>query len=68
MGEDPKMGQMYPYKCDVCGYQTEVEDVVVDAFFFSQNCKKGKYPTVTCPECNDIMKHKPVFKSPPEGR
>jgi len=45
MGEEPKMGQMYPYECEACGHHDEVEDVVVDAFFFSQNCKKGRYPT-----------------------
>ena len=36
----------------------DVEDVVVDAFFFSQNCKRGKFPTLTCPECNGTMEHK----------
>lgn len=58
MGEESKMGQMYPYECEACGHKDEVEDIVVDAYFFSQNCKKGKYPTLTCPECNGTMKHK----------
>jgi predicted nucleic acid-binding Zn ribbon protein len=67
MGEEPVMGKMYRYECESCGYHDEVEDVVVDAFFFSQNCKRGTYPAITCPECNGTMKHK-AFKSPPGGR
>ena len=63
MGEEPTMGQMYPYECEACGYHDDVEDVVVDAFFFSQNCKKGRLPTLTCPECNGTMKHKDPKKS-----
>jgi len=58
MGEEPTMGKMYSYECEACGYHDEVEDVVVDAFFFSQNCKKGRLPTLTCPECNGTMEYK----------
>lgn len=58
MVEEPTMGKMYHYECKACGYRDDVEDVVVDAFFFSQNCKVGRYPTITCPECNSMMKHK----------
>lgn len=52
------MGKMYCYECEACGYRDDVEDVVVDAFFFSQNCKKERFPTLTCPECNGTMEHK----------
>ena len=58
MGEEPTMGKMYRYECEACGYHDEVEDVVVDAFFFSQNCKEERFPTLTCSECNGTMKHK----------
>jgi predicted nucleic acid-binding Zn ribbon protein len=58
MDEKSKMGQMYRYECESCGYSDEVENVVVDAFFFSQNCRRGQYPTITCPECNGTMKYK----------
>ena len=58
MDEEPTLGKMYRYECEACRYHDEVEDVVVDAFFFSQNCKRGKFPTLTCPECNGTMKHK----------
>ena len=58
MVEEPTMGKMYHYECKACGHHDDVEDVVVDAFFFSQNCKQGKFPTITCPECNGTMKCK----------
>ena len=53
----PSQGQIYSYECGSCGYQDEVEDVVVDAYFFSQNCKRGERPTFTCPECHSTMKY-----------
>ena len=58
MVEEPTMGKMYHYECKACGHCDDVEDVVVDAFFFSQNCKKGKFPSITCPECNGAMECK----------
>ena len=49
--------QWYNYRCVSCNYETQIEDVVVDAYFYSQGCKKGVYPTFTCPECNKRMKY-----------
>ncbi|MBI5148343.1 hypothetical protein HZA33_01560 [Candidatus Pacearchaeota archaeon] len=49
--------QWYKYRCISCVYETQVEDIVVDAYFFSQGCKKGVYPTLTCPKCNEVMKY-----------
>lgn len=54
---NPTSVQEYRYKCSSCGYQEDIEDVVVDAYFFSQGCKKGEYPKFTCPKCNNTMKH-----------
>ena len=48
--------QWYNYKCVSCNYETQVEDIVVDAYFYSQGCEKGVYPTLTCPKCNERMK------------
>ena len=49
--------QWYNYKCVSCSHETEIEDIVVDAYFYSQACKKGVYPTFTCPKCNKRMKY-----------
>lgn len=49
--------QRYRYKCLSCGYEDNIEDVVVDAYFFSQGCKTGEYPKFTCPKCQDTMKY-----------
>lgn len=57
--------QWYNYKCDSCNYETQVEDIVVDAYFYSQGCKKGVYPTLTCPKCNERMKCLGEQKSAP---
>lgn len=48
--------QWYQYKCVSCKNETEVEDIVFDAYFHSQGCKEGESPTLTCPGCNDRMK------------
>jgi len=60
--------QWYNYKCVSCNYETEIEDIVVDAYFYSQGCKKGVYPTFTCPECNNRMKYVGDKKSAPKVR
>lgn len=49
--------QRYKYECPSCGYEDNIEDVVVDAYFFSQGCKTGEYPKFTCPKCQDTMKY-----------
>jgi C4-type Zn-finger protein len=49
--------QKYDYKCSSCGYHDEIEDIVVDAYFFSQGCKRGEYPKLTCPNCHKTMKY-----------
>jgi len=41
--------QWYNYKCVSCNYKTEIEDLVVDAYFYSQGCEKRVYPTFICP-------------------
>ena len=48
--------QWYKYECERCGNREDVEDVVVDAYFYSKGCKVGEYPELTCPECNGSMK------------
>ncbi len=48
--------QWYKYKCERCGNREEVEDIVVDAYFYSKGCKVGEYPELTCPKCNFRMK------------
>jgi DNA-directed RNA polymerase subunit M/transcription elongation factor TFIIS len=49
--------ERYPYECPSCGYHDDIEDIVVDAYFFSQGCKKGEYPKFTCPKCHNTMKY-----------
>lgn len=49
--------QWYNYKCVSCKYETEIEDIVVDAYFYSQGCKTGQYPKFTCPKCHNTMNH-----------
>ena len=49
--------QRYSYKCSSCDYKEDIEDIIVDAFFYSQACKVGVYPEFTCPECNKKMKY-----------
>ena len=44
--------QYYSYKCRLCSHETKIEDIVVDAYFFSQGCKVGEYPKFSCPNCN----------------
>jgi predicted nucleic acid-binding Zn ribbon protein len=48
--------QKYQYKCVCCEDEIEVEDIIFDAYFHSQNCKEGESPILTCPECNAQMK------------
>ena len=52
---EPSNIQRYEYKCPSCGYHDDIEDIVVDAYFFSQGCKTGEYPKFTCPKCQDTM-------------
>jgi predicted nucleic acid-binding Zn ribbon protein len=49
--------QRYRYECSVCGYHDDIEDVVVDAYFYSQGCSLGEYPEFTCPKCHNKMKY-----------
>ena len=60
--------QWYKYKCPSCGAGQDVEDVVVDAYFYSKGCKKGEYPKLTCPKCHDGMECIGSYESAPEGR
>jgi len=45
------------YRWPSCSYHDDIEDIVVDAYFFSQGCKTGEYPEFTCPKCNNTMKY-----------
>jgi len=49
----PTRVQRYSYECSSCGYHDDIEDIVVDAYFFSQGCKTGGYPKFTCPKCHN---------------
>lgn len=60
--------QYYSYKCRLCSHETEIEDVVVDAFFFSQGCKTGEYPKFSCPNCNREQSMIFIKKSAPKVR
>jgi predicted nucleic acid-binding Zn ribbon protein len=48
--------QWYSYRCQDCGFETEVEDIIVDSFAI-----------LACPECEGTM-HEIDNESPPEGR
>lgn len=58
--------EKYPYKCNSCGRENEVEDIVVDAFIASMEYKHGEMPKLECP-CGGTLLYNPK-KSPPEGR
>lgn len=49
--------QRYSYECASCGYHDDIEDIVVDAYFFSRGCKTGEYPKFTCPKSHNTMKY-----------
>lgn len=56
----------YPYKCNSCGLEQEVEDIVIDAFVASMEYKPGEMPKLEC-LCGETLLYNPM-KSPPEGR
>ncbi len=60
--------QKYSYRCRSCQFQYDIEDIVVDAYFFSQACKPGEMPTLTCLHCGGRMEYEGDEKSPREAR
>ena len=56
----------YPYKCNSCGLENDVEDIVIDAFIASMEYKGGEMPKLEC-LCGGTLLYNPE-KSPPEGR
>ena len=58
--------EKYPYKCNSCGREADVEDIVIDAFIASMEYKDGEMPKLECP-CSGTLLYNPK-KSPPEGR
>ena len=53
----PTHVKKYSYECVSCGHHDDIEDIVVDAFFSSQGCKRGEYPQFTCPKCHNRMEY-----------
>ena len=58
--------EKYPYKCNSCGREDDVEDIVIDAFIASMEYKYGEMPKLEC-TCGGTLLYNPK-KSPPAGR
>ncbi len=67
----------YPYKCNSCGREDDVEDIVIDAFIASMEYKDGEMPKMEClcggtllynPRSEDTKGGDKKIKSSPEGR
>lgn len=69
--------EKYPYRCNSCGLENDVEDIIIDAFIASMEYKRGKMPKMECP-CGGTLLYNPRdetckaenegIESPPEGR
>jgi DNA-directed RNA polymerase subunit RPC12/RpoP len=58
--------EKYPYRCNSCGREADVEDIVIDAFIASMEYKQGEMPKLECP-CGGTLLYNPK-RSPPKGR
>jgi DNA-directed RNA polymerase subunit RPC12/RpoP len=46
--------QYYSYVCQDCNFQTNVEDIVIDAFI-AGSIEKDKMPEIGCLNCNGTL-------------